>query len=118
MSASNGKATEAVDQYRRRILDTATMGMPTTLPTRRAILATSAAAGAVGLLPLLVDTAGQALAQPSDQGDSQMLTKADAIRPFSINFPEEALVDLRRRINATKWPDQEQVTDDSQGVRL
>jgi pimeloyl-ACP methyl ester carboxylesterase len=47
-----------------------------------------------------------------------VLTKADAIRPFSINFPEEALVDLRRRINATKWPERETVTDASQGVQL
>src|SRR3984893_7094569 len=41
-----------------------------------------------------------------------------AIRPFSINVPEEALVDLRRRIAATRWPDQEQVPDASQGVQL
>jgi len=46
-----------------------------------------------------------------------MATK-DEIRPFSFRAPDEELVDLRRRINATKWPDQEQVTDDSQGVRL
>ena len=85
---------------------------------RRGFLASSAAVGAASLLPALVDSAGDALAQPSNRGDSQMATKADAIRPFSINFPDEALADLRRRINATKWPDQEQVTDDSQGVRL
>ena len=42
----------------------------------------------------------------------------DAIRPFHINIPEEALVDLRRRINATKWPERETVTDASQGVQL
>jgi Epoxide hydrolase N terminus len=89
--------------------------MSATLSTRRALLAASAAAGATSLLLALVDGA---LAQPSNQGDSQMATKADAIRPFSINFPEEALVDLRRRINATKWPEQEQVTDASQGVQL
>jgi pimeloyl-ACP methyl ester carboxylesterase len=47
-----------------------------------------------------------------------MATKADAIRPFSINFPEEALVDLRRRINATKWPERETVADATQGVQL
>jgi pimeloyl-ACP methyl ester carboxylesterase len=41
-----------------------------------------------------------------------------AIRPFQVNVPEAELTELRRRINATKWPDQEQVTDDSQGVRL
>jgi pimeloyl-ACP methyl ester carboxylesterase len=85
---------------------------------RRGFLASSAAVGAASLLPALVDSAGDALAQPSNQGNSQMTTKADAIRPFSINFAEEELVDLRRRINATKWPDQEQVPDDSQGVRL
>ena len=45
-------------------------------------------------------------------------TKADAIRPFRIEFPQEALIDLRRRINATKWPEREQVTDASQGVQL
>jgi len=41
-----------------------------------------------------------------------------AIRPFSINVPEEDLVDLRRRIAATRWPDKETVTDQSQGVQL
>lgn len=40
------------------------------------------------------------------------------IQPFSINIPEEALVDLRRRINAVKWPERETVTDASQGVPL
>ena len=40
------------------------------------------------------------------------------IRPFSVSIPEEALVDLRRRIAATRWPDQETVTDRSQGVQL
>jgi pimeloyl-ACP methyl ester carboxylesterase len=42
----------------------------------------------------------------------------NAIRPFHINFPDEALVDLRRRIAATSWPDKETVTDTSQGVQL
>jgi pimeloyl-ACP methyl ester carboxylesterase len=45
-------------------------------------------------------------------------TKADAIRPFRINVPEENLVDLRRRIAATRWPDKETVADESQGVQL
>jgi pimeloyl-ACP methyl ester carboxylesterase len=47
-----------------------------------------------------------------------MAAAADGIRPFSINFPDEALVDLRRRINATKWPERETVTDASQGVQF
>jgi hypothetical protein len=42
----------------------------------------------------------------------------DAIRAFRINVPGEALADLRRRIAATRWPDRETVTDDSQGVQL
>jgi pimeloyl-ACP methyl ester carboxylesterase len=46
------------------------------------------------------------------------MASEDTIRPYSINFPEEALVDLRRRIDATKWPDKEQVPDTSQGVQL
>jgi pimeloyl-ACP methyl ester carboxylesterase len=40
------------------------------------------------------------------------------VRPFTISFPESDLTDLRRRINATRWPETETVTDDSQGVRL
>jgi pimeloyl-ACP methyl ester carboxylesterase len=40
------------------------------------------------------------------------------IRPFRVDFPEEEVADLRRRIAATRWPERETVTDDSQGVRL
>src|SRR5262245_49548194 len=40
------------------------------------------------------------------------------IRPFRVDIPEEALVDLRRRIAATRWPEREVVTDQSQGVQL
>src|SRR5882757_4690154 len=42
----------------------------------------------------------------------------DAIRPFHINVPEAQLTDLKARINATRWPDKETVTDQSQGVQL
>jgi pimeloyl-ACP methyl ester carboxylesterase len=44
--------------------------------------------------------------------------QADAIRPFHVNFPQTELTELRRRINATKWPERETVTDASQGVQL
>jgi pimeloyl-ACP methyl ester carboxylesterase len=45
--------------------------------------------------------------------------QADAIRPFQkVNFPEAELTELRMRINATKWPERETVTDASQGVQL
>src|SRR5437016_10540720 len=42
----------------------------------------------------------------------------DAIRPFQANFPETELTELRRRINATKWPERETVADATQGVQL
>jgi len=41
-----------------------------------------------------------------------------AIRPFQFNFPDAELTDLRRRINATRWPERELVSDASQGVQL
>jgi pimeloyl-ACP methyl ester carboxylesterase len=41
-----------------------------------------------------------------------------AVRPFSIDVPEEELVELRRRIAATRWPSKELVEDRSQGVQL
>jgi pimeloyl-ACP methyl ester carboxylesterase len=41
-----------------------------------------------------------------------------AIRPFQVNVPEAELTELRRRIHATKWPERETVTDQSQGVQL
>jgi pimeloyl-ACP methyl ester carboxylesterase len=40
------------------------------------------------------------------------------IRPFAVDVPEEKLVDLRRRITATQWPEKETVVDQSQGVPL
>ncbi|WP_440641710.1 epoxide hydrolase family protein [Bradyrhizobium sp. PUT101] len=40
------------------------------------------------------------------------------IRPFHVNVPEADLLDLRRRLAATRWPDREIVTDQSQGVQL
>src|SRR6202167_2973489 len=51
------------------------------------------------------------------QGSNQADDK-NAIRPFHVNVPEADLAELRRRINATKWPERETVTDASQGVQL
>ena len=104
----------------------------------RRSLATSATAGALGLILF----ASPGYAQANSTADAQVagsvpLTKVaqtsntsttaakssmapdnEAIRPFSINVPEEALVDLRRRIAATRWPDKETVSDQSQGAQL
>ena len=45
-------------------------------------------------------------------------TMSDAIRPFRFDAPEQLLVDLRRRLTATRWPERETVADASQGVQL
>ena len=71
-------------------------------PTRRDLLAVSSAAAALGLHPAVLRAA---------TGDR-------AIHPFRMEVPEAALVDLRRRLAATRWPDKETVTDASQGVPL
>ena len=71
-------------------------------PTRRALLATSAAAG--------VASAFSGYLTPA--------AASDAIRPFRVNVPEEQLIDLRRRISMTRWPDRETVADQSQGPQL
>jgi pimeloyl-ACP methyl ester carboxylesterase len=80
--------SEVIDQDRRQLLTTAAMGI--------------LAAGAASLFPL----------RPAPAATN------DAIRPFHIDIPEADLVDLRRRLAATRWPDKETVADDSQGVPL
>jgi len=40
----------------------------------------------------------------------------NAISPFQVGFPEAELTELRRRVNATRWPERKTVTDDSQGA--
>ena len=46
------------------------------------------------------------------------MTDNTAVRPFQSSFPELELTELRRRINATRWPEKETVADASQGVQL
>ena len=43
---------------------------------------------------------------------------SDAVRPFQVHVPEDQLVDLKRRISDTRWPDQELVKDAAQGVQF
>jgi pimeloyl-ACP methyl ester carboxylesterase len=52
------------------------------------------------------------------QQRSEQAANETAIRPFHVNVPGAELVELRRRINATRWPERETVTDASQGVQL
>ncbi|WP_128927064.1 epoxide hydrolase family protein [Bradyrhizobium guangxiense] len=75
-------------------------------PDRRQLLGqaamTAVAASVSSLLPL----------------HSAKAAVSGAIRPFHVNVPEEDLLDLRRRLAATRWPDREIVADQSQGVQL
>jgi len=43
---------------------------------------------------------------------------ATAIRPFQVSVPDQDLAELRRRIEAYRWPEREPVDDQSQGVQL
>jgi pimeloyl-ACP methyl ester carboxylesterase len=45
-------------------------------------------------------------------------TTPNAVRPFRVDLPDEAIADLRRRIGATRFPDKETVADASQGVQM
>src|SRR5688572_6624568 len=54
----------------------------------------------------------------SRRAASEQAADKTAIRPFRVNVPEAELTELRRRINATRWPERETVTDQSQGVQL
>ena len=85
---STQSVSEVIDQDRRQLLSNAAMGI--------------AAAGAASIFPAFKSNAA-----PSAE-----------IRPFRVHFPEEALVDLRRRVSATKWPSQENVKDATQGVQF
>src|SRR5689334_24026720 len=71
------------------------------------ILASTMMAGA------LVTQAGLSQSQngPSEISD-------ETIRPFQVHIPQSAVDDLHHRVLATRWPDQETVPDQSQGVPL
>jgi pimeloyl-ACP methyl ester carboxylesterase len=77
--------------------------------TRRDILATSAAAATDFMLARDIARAD------ATTGATAM---SDAIRSFRVDIPDEVLVDLRRRIVASRWPEKETVADESQGVPL
>jgi hypothetical protein len=74
--------SEIISQDRRRLLGIAAMGI--------------VVAGATNLPPTRLAAA----------------SKTEAIRPFKINIPKDQLVDLRRRLTLTRWPDRETVSND------
>src|SRR4051812_44646312 len=52
------------------------------------------------------------------QSSAKQVNQQPAIRPFQIDVPEAELTELRKRINATRWPERETVKDQTQGVQL
>ena len=85
-------------------------------PNRRTFI--TAVAGALGLFEL------GSLKYPEAHGMNERstpppaATASAAIRPFHVNFSDADLAALRRRVAATRWPERELVTDQSQGVQL
>ena len=72
-------------------------------------------------LAITIATVGLTLLTIPDYGQvsqAKDVQSSIAIRPFQFHASEETLADLRRRVQATKWPDQEIVNDESQGVKL
>src|SRR5215831_15400547 len=90
--------------------------------TRRRLLGVAAATGVAGpLLKLYGRSNAMAEIAESVVNTEQTGTGADktAIRPFSVPTVSDAdLADLRKRVNATKWPDPEYVPDATQGVQF
>jgi pimeloyl-ACP methyl ester carboxylesterase len=70
--------------------------------TRRTLLAVAASASAASMIP-------EAFAATGASSD---------LKPFKFTATEDQLKDLHRRVVATRWPDRETVSDDTQGVRL
>ena len=64
---------------------------------------------------IATDTEALAVAQAPA---SRQAAEDASIHPFTVHVPEAKLQDLRRRIGATQWPENETVADDSQGVPL
>jgi pimeloyl-ACP methyl ester carboxylesterase len=113
------------------------MSGPGSLISRRHRLAIFALVGAIAIvLPAAAADGEMASSTPAGAGiveqvpvsatpgrDTAAATVKDrairpSLRPFRIQVSDEALADLRRRIATTKWPQQETVTDASQGVQL
>jgi pimeloyl-ACP methyl ester carboxylesterase len=87
---------------------------------------TAAGAGVFGFVLLAVPSYAQTVPQADIKASVISLLPRtvggviddNGVRPFRIDVPEAALVDLRRRVLATRWPDRETVMDQSQGVQL
>ncbi|WNO76644.1 epoxide hydrolase family protein [Streptomyces sp. AM8-1-1] len=84
--------------------------------SRRTFLSTSAAATAAAVVAGSFSLFPAQSAAAAETGAGKGAAVGGGIRPFRVHFPERDLVDLRRRIVSTRWPEHESVADHSQGV--
>jgi len=84
------------------------------------MLGVAVAFGPATIGEAFADSKSNAAQKENNMTQSSATQAADktTIRPFRVNVPEAELTELRRRINSTRWPDRETVTDESQGVPL
>ncbi len=104
------------------------MSRPYSMIGKRNRLADTALAGAIAIFLAAVVAhaetssparSGVEVAQGSISGASEAQPAIDeTIRPFQFRATDEAIADLQRRVKTTRWPSQELVGDDTQGVRL
>ncbi|HEX8915886.1 MAG TPA: epoxide hydrolase [Humisphaera sp.] len=89
-------------------------------------VASSTASVAIGFALFSLAGCGPSAPTPDDRGDVVYTSPAappasaddELVRPFRVAVPDVEIADLRRRIAATRWPEQELVADHSQGVPL
>jgi len=72
----------------------------------------------VSLMTSLLPMPSLVAAQTESPPKEKAMAGNTAIRPFHFEASQADLADLRRRVSATKWPEQEQVSDATQGVQL
>ena len=89
--------------------------IPSQTPSRRRFVGAAVATlAATSLSRLAFAETNQAITEVAQPTGSDK----NAIRPLRLHVPESQLVELRRRVKATRWPERETVTDASQGVQL
>jgi len=88
--------------------------------TRRRFCGVAVATAAAARLPVFgFSGSTDGMAENTTAAAKETGSDKTSIRPFPhVKFPESELTELRRRINATKWPARETVADASQGVQL
>lgn len=83
-------------------------------PSRRTLILNGMAMGSLAaFFPMTAAAFGEEKTKNTAQRSAP-----DAVRPFRVQVPQEALDELRRRLAATRWPEKETVLDQSQGLPL